>query len=159
MARPAGEPGPTSTATASTDDAGNPAAPNLQEYADLTSDREWPWIYRMLVCQLLRDLHAAPADVLRSIVEQEPGTKTWDDWHVLLAAAVEFACADRGIPIPDWVVDERLTRDEIWCPGGTDEHGARHTWAPAAFLRHGAIPDPKEFDKRCGTHDGWEPDR
>lgn len=159
MARPAGGSDPTFTATAPPDDAGDPAMLNLQEYADLTSDREWPWIYRMLVCQLLRDLHAAPTDVLRSIVEQEPGMNASDDWHVLLAAGVEFACADRGIPIPDWVVDERLTRDEIWCPGGTDEHNARHTWAPASFLRHGAIPDPKEFDKRCGTHDEWEPDR
>ena len=128
----------------------------LAQYVHEVKTGEWSWACRILTTQLLRELHAADADVVEEATREEP-ERIGGEWDSLIAAVVEFACRAKGLQAPEWVEDERRTRNEPWNPDGAQEYPGEEAWLPAAFLRHGTLTDPKDFDQRVNEHREWEP--
>ena len=128
----------------------------LAQYVHEVKTGEWSWACRILTTQLLRELHAADAAVVEEATREEP-ERIGGEWDSLIAAVVEFACRAKGLQAPEWVEDERRTRNEPWNPDGAQEYPGEEAWLPAAFLRHGTLTDPKDFDQRVNEHREWEP--
>ena len=87
-----------------------------------------------------------------------PPPLTESRWDALLAATVEHIAALHGHTPPAWVDEPARFLAETWVV--TDIHSMRMdaiAFAPAAFIRHGALPDPRDLDHRCGEHRAWVP--
>ena len=117
----------------------------------------WPAedTYRWIVCQLPRSFHGRSAAEQRAaLAVRVPLTGT--KWDALLAAMARGVAARARAA----GVGGRA--------GAVPRHhlgGGGHPWtrlysvifAPAAFLRHGAIPDPRDLDSRGGERFEWTP--
>ncbi len=119
----------------------------------------WPEhdIERVIVRGLPRHFHAQSRQTQTArLGERVPLTHT--RWDALLAAMVEHLAQIHDHPIPAWVDEPERFLDPPWIV-------ARNRWtrlnslmfSPPAFLRHGAIPDPRDLDGRGGEHDAWAP--
>ena len=130
----------------------------LRQYT--TGIREgWPDadIYRWIVHDLARQFHARSAEEQRQALEErvEPTRTRWD---ALLAAMVEHVATLHGHPVPEWVNEPERFRKRTWVVARTPQTRFDSVmYAPAAFLRHGAIPDPRDLDRRGGEQDDWAP--
>ena len=112
---------------------------------------------RWIVCQLPRSFHARSAEeqyeALRARVPLT-GTK----WDALIAAMVEHVAWLHGHERPGWVDERERFLDSTWVLADTPWAQLYSVmFAPAAFLRHGAIPDPRDLDARGGERFGWTP--
>ena len=130
----------------------------LRAYAAAIEDG---WTDAELLRAVLHDLprrfhalsHAAQANVLADVPPL-----TGSRWDALLAATVEHVCALHGHTSPAWVDEPGRFLAETWVV--TDVPSIRMdaiAFAPAAFIRHGALPDPRDLDHRCGEHRAWVP--
>ena len=119
------------------------------------------WTQAELMRAILHDLprrfhalsHAAQTNVLADVPPL-----TGSRWDALLAATVEHICGLHGHAAPVWVDEPARFLAETWVV--TDVPSIRMNaiaFAPAAFIRHGALPDPRDFDDRCGEHRAWVP--
>lgn len=119
----------------------------------------WPEedIQRLIVCGLPRDFHVRSAAEQRSaLVGRVPLTGT--KWDALLAAMVEHVARLHGHPVPAWVNEPARFLDSPWVLSPIPVIRLEALmFAPAAFLRHGAIPDPRDLDRRGGEHHEWAP--
>ena len=120
---------------------------------------EWPEsdIERWIVCGLPRDFNVLNAAQQRAaLAERVPLTHT--RWDALLAAMVEHVAWLHGHERPAWVDEPERFLETTWVlspiPSGRMES---LMYAPAAFLRHGAIPDPRDLDSRGGERFEWTP--
>lgn len=107
--------------------------------------------YRWIVHDLPRQFHARSAEEQRkSLRERVPLTHT--RWDALLAAMVEHVATLHGHPVPAWVEEPERFLDRTWVVAKTPVIRLNSLmYAPAAFLRHGAIPDPRDLDRRGGS--------
>ena len=80
------------------------------------------------------------------------GTK----WDALLAAVTEHITWLSGYPRPEWI-EERARFNEPPQSFASIEKGNALCWCPGAFLRHGALADPRDLDARGGEHGDWIP--
>ena len=80
------------------------------------------------------------------------GTK----WDALLAALVEHVAWLGGYSRPEWV-DERARFNDPPRNYARIRKGDAVCWSPGAFLRHGALADPRDLDARGGEHGYWIP--
>ncbi|MCY4636651.1 MAG: hypothetical protein OXG04_19490 [Acidobacteria bacterium] len=88
--------------------------------------------------------------------ERPPPTGT--PWDALLAAVVEHMCEIRDLPVPEWTKEKERFREIAWIVGNTHEERLVATaYAPAAFIRHGALPDPRSLDACGGERHVWVP--
>ncbi|MXZ70825.1 MAG: hypothetical protein F4Z04_04865 [Acidobacteria bacterium] len=119
----------------------------------------WPEtdIYRMVVHGLPRGFHAcSEAEQREALAERVPLTHT--KWDALLAAVVEHVARLHGHEPPAWVDEPGRFLDRTWVlsPIRPIRMNAL-VFAPGAFLRHGAIPDPRDLDSRGGERYEWVP--
>lgn len=119
----------------------------------------WPDadIERMIVHDLPRQFHARSAEEQRdALAEAVPLTRT--KWDALLAAMVEHVAGLHGHPTPAWAQEPERFLARTWVLAETPLIRLNSLmYAPAAFLRHGAIPDPRDLDRRGGEHHEWAP--
>ena len=119
----------------------------------------WPEvdIERMIVHDLPRQFHARSADEQReALAERVPLTHT--KWDALLAAMVEHVATLHAHPAPGWTEEPERFLDRTWVLARTPLIRVNSLmYAPAAFLRHGAVPDPRDLDRRGGEHHEWAP--
>ena len=119
----------------------------------------WPEtdIYRMVVHGLPRGFHArSVAEQREALAERVPLTHT--KWDALLAAVVEHVARLHGHEPPAWVDEPERFLDRTWIlsPIRPIRMNAL-VFAPGAFLRHGALPDPRDLDSRGGERHDWVP--
>ena len=119
----------------------------------------WPEvdIERWIVCELPRQFHArSAAEQREALAERVPLTHT--KWDALLAAMVEHVARLHGHEPPAWVDEPERFLDSTWVLSPLPS-ARMHSlmFAPAAFLRHGAIPDPRDLDARGGERYDWTP--
>ena len=79
-------------------------------------------------------------------------------WDALLAAAMEHIAWVTGYPRPAWVDDAGRFNEPPHSYAAFEKENAI-CWAPGAFLRHGALADPRDLDWRGGENGAWVPDR
>lgn len=119
----------------------------------------WPEadIERWIVCGLPRDFHSASAAEQReALAERVPLTET--KWDALLAAVVEHVARLHGHEPPAWVDEPERFLDSTWVLSTIPTIRMESLmYAPAAFLRHGALPDPRDLDARGGERFAWTP--
>ena len=113
----------------------------------------WPEgdVYRIVVSGLPRGFHGRSAAVQRAALkERVPLTGT--RWDALLAAVVEHVAWLHGLDRPAWVDEPERFLDSTWV---LSENAL--LYAPPAFRRHGALPDPRDLDRRGGEWFEWVP--
>lgn len=114
-------------------------------------------LLRAILHDLPRRFHAlSPAGQAKVLADAPPLAES--RWDALLAATVEHIAALHGHTPPAWVDEPTRFLAETWVV--TDIHSMRMdaiAFAPAAFIRHGALPDPRDLDHRSGEHRAWVP--
>lgn len=115
-------------------------------------------IARAILHDLPRRFHAlGRAEQARVLGEAPPLTET--RWDALLAATVEHMARLHAHAAPTWTDEPARFLAEPWVMPEVGWIRANAlAFAPAAFLRHGALPDPRELDERCGEHRAWVPE-
>lgn len=111
-------------------------------------------LYRLIVKNVSRQFHNAEEPDRRKLLETPP-ILTGTAWDALMAAVIEHLAETHGYTRPTWVDEPERFADE---PVGmlpeylTDADTLR---CPAAFLRHGALIDPRSLDRRNGEETEW----
>ena len=130
----------------------------LSEYTDAI---EAGWTEHELLRAILHDLprrfHALTRAEQEAVSSRVPAL-THTRWDALLAATVEHIAMLHGHALPQWIDEPARFLAETWVV--TDVHCIRMdaiAFAPAAFIRHGALPDPKDLDHRGGDRRAWLP--
>ena len=115
--------------------------------------------YAALMHQLPRQFHSLPAAKQAAALRAAPPL-TGTRWDALLAAVVEHIARLHGHPVPEWCNEPERFLDIPWVIP-TNPVAARETvlYAPAAFIRHGALADPADLDARGGETREWIPGR
>ncbi len=117
----------------------------------------WPDddVGRLIVHGLPRWFHALDRTRQTEVLEERPG-RTGSKWDALLAATVEHLCDLHGHPVPVWVDEPERFLEETWVLATTPVIRRESLlYAPPAFIRHGAIPDPADLDERGGERFAW----
>lgn len=118
------------------------------------SERE---IQRIIVCGLPRAFHGRSSAEQRAALEERvplTGTK----WDALLAAVVEHVAWLHGHEAPAWVNEPARFLESPWVLSRVPLIRMEALlFAPAAFVRHGAMPDPQDLDARGGERYDWIP--
>ena len=117
--------------------------------------RDSDGIYRKLMHEIPRFLMAV-APGRRAAVLDGPPTLTGTRWDALLAGVAEHLAGIHGLPVPDWCDEPGRFVDPVWvvCPIVAE----RARFAPPAFHRHGALPDPMDLDERGGEPEAFRPE-
>ncbi len=129
----------------------------LEDYAHFIrangSDRDG--IYRKLVHEIPRFLMALHPDRRAEVLASAPSL-TATGWDALLAGVAEHLAGLHGLPVPEWCNEPGRFIDPVWivCPAVAE----RARFAPPAFLRHGALPDPMDLDERGGEAVPFRPE-
>ena len=112
---------------------------------------------RAILHDLPRRFHELDRDAQAAALATEPAL-TETRWDALLAATVEHIATLHGHEAPRWTDHPARFLREPWVMPKVDWMRSNAlAFAPAAFIRHGAIPDPRELDRRCGEHRAWVP--
>ena len=130
----------------------------LSSYAEAVRNG-WPEddLERAIVAGLPRRFHALRSEEQRRVLA-EPVPLTHTRWDALLAATVEHVARLHGHPAPAWVDEPERFLDRTWVLARARRIRLNSLmYAPAAFLRHGAIPDPRDLDRRGGERHDWAP--
>lgn len=127
----------------------------LEDYAAFMrnnpNDRDG--IYRKIVHEMPRFLMAVEPERRAAILDAGPSL-TGTRWDALLAGMAEHLAGLHGLEAPAWCDDPRRFVDPPWIV--IEAVGSRSVVrAPAAFLRHGALPDPMDLDARGGEPEPW----
>ena len=132
---------------------------SLQEY---TKAIEEGWaeegLGRAIIHDLPRRFHALTEDEQRQVIEAPPAL-TGTRWDALLAATAEHICELHGHSVQSWMDEPERFLNETWVLAWTPSIRANAlAFAPPAFARHGAVPDPRELDERGGERCEWVPE-
>ena len=112
---------------------------------------------RAILHDLPRRFHALNREAQAAILADAPPL-TETRWDALLTATVEHIAMLHGHPAPEWTNEPARFLSEPWVLPEVDWMRSNAlAFAPAAFIRHGALPDPRELDGRCGEHRAWVP--
>ena len=131
---------------------------SLTEYTDAIN-AGWPDddIGRAIIHDLPRRFHALPPEAQKRVLSAAPPL-TNTRWDALLAATAEHIARLHGHPLPDWVDESPRFLDPPWVLSEVRRIRTDSIlYAPAAFIRHGALPDPKDLDARGGEQHEWLP--
>ena len=107
--------------------------------------------------------HPRPAEAVSRVdggrAETGAGKRTGADGNALLAATAEHICELHGHPVQPWMDEPERFLNETWILAWTPSIRSNAlAFAPPAFVRHGAVPDPCEFDERGGERREWVPE-
>lgn len=113
--------------------------------------------YCALMHQLPRQFHGlSGAEQATALLDRPPLTAT--RWDALLAAVVEHIARLHGHAVPDWVNEPERFLDIPWVISTNRVIAADSVlYAPGAFIRHGALPDPSDLNPRGGERHAWVP--
>ena len=131
---------------------------SLTEYTEAVN-AGWPDadIGRAIIRDLPRRFHALPPEAQKRVLSEAPPL-TNTRWDALLAATAEHMARLHGHPPPAWVDEAPRFLDPPWVLSEVSRIRADSIlYAPAAFIRHGAFPDPKDLDARGGEKHEWLP--
>ena len=125
----------------------------LEAYARLVHKPDWTEadIYRAIVCNLPRELHAVDKTTRRRVLKTAPAL-TGTRWDALLAATAEHIAHRHGERIEPWMDEPERFLDTPWL-ANTTLHFMRWEalwYAPSAFIRHGTPIHPSDLDARGG---------
>ena len=113
--------------------------------------------YRMLMHDLPRRFHQLPSE-LQIAALSIPPPLTGTQWDALLAAVTEHIAPLHGLAIPEWVNEPQRFLDLPWVYSSVRSTALDSVlYAPPAFIRHGAFPDPSDLDARGGEKHAWVP--
>lgn len=120
------------------------------------TDRE---LYKLTMSGIARHFRHAGEETRRQLLATRPAL-TATAWDALIAAVVEHIAALHGYQPPEWISEP----ERFWIPPrpiamyrklDTNSVMERIGKAPAAFLRHGIIADPRDLDERGGELINW----
>lgn len=125
----------------------------LDSYAVLADRADWTDtdIYRAIVCNLPRRLHALDVQTRRTVLNKAPPL-TGTRWDALLAATAEHVARRHGDPLEPWMDESERFLERPWL-ANTRLHFMRWEalcYSPAAFVRHGTPIHPSDLDERGG---------
>ena len=131
---------------------------SLAEYTDAINTK---WndadIERAILHDLPRRFHALSPGEQAAVLDSPPPL-TGTRWDALLAATAEHLAELHGQSLPGWLEEPARRLDQPWAlPTGGRVRRNAILYAPAAFVRHGALPDPRDLDARGGEHRAWVP--
>lgn len=132
------------------------------ELADYVACMSWPDekdAYRMIVRDVSRLFFGSTRRRQALTLAQGAPPLSGTNWDAMLAGVIEHLCAIEGHAVPAWTQEPARFLKRIWRPLAEFSYLEEDAWCPAAFLRHGALPDPRDFDLRCGYSTDWEPAR
>ena len=89
------------------------------------------------------------------LAERPPMTGT--PWDVLLAAMVEHVCELHGLEPPAWSQERERFVDIPHFFTTRHDYIETVVYAPAAFVRHGALANARDLDTRGGEQHVWVP--
>ena len=130
----------------------------LQDYSDAVAEG-WKQadLYRAIMHELPRLFHSLDQEAQRQAIEDAPGL-TGSEWDALMAAVVEHVATLHGHEIPAWVQERERFLDVPWIVSHLPLIRYESlAFAPAAFIRHGTLPDPRDLDARGGERHAWAP--
>ena len=144
-----------------TEASGDHAAPGRVSLADYARAVEAGWTKDELMRAILHELprrlqRLGQSERGRVLAEAPPLTAT--PWDALLAATAEHVAGLHGLPPPAWTDEPARFLDLPWVLPEPELEDMRHDaiWnAPAAYIRHGALPDPRDLDWRGGERHDW----
>ncbi len=112
---------------------------------------------RFILRDLPRQFHALDRDLQRRELERGADV-TGTRWDALIAAVSEQLALTHDLPVPTWINEPERFLDETWVLAqGPINRRLCLMYAPAPFLRHGAVPHPSEFNERGGDSNEWAP--
>lgn len=135
-----------------------PGPARMPEYAQAVLDG---WtdgeLLRLHLHELPRSLMSLKREKRVALLSERPPL-TGTPWDALLAATVEHVCELHALEAPAWTQEQgRFLRvPHIFTPL-RDMRLEAIAYAPAAFIRHGALPNPRDLDARGGEHHVWIP--
>lgn len=132
---------------------------SLQDYANAV-EQGWPEddLGRAIIHDLPRRFHALSEDEQRRVLKNAPAL-TGTRWDALLAATAEHIGELHGHPVQPWMDEPARFLNETWVLAWTPSIRSNAlAFAPPAFVRHGAVPDPRELDERGGERHEWVPE-
>ena len=131
---------------------------SLSEYTDAIREGWTEYeLQRAILHDLPRRFHALAAEEQHTVLAAPPPL-TRTRWDALLAATAEHIAGLHGLAVPEWIDEPERFLAPTWVVPET--HCIRMdaiAFAPAAFIRHGALPDPKDLDSRGGEVHDWLP--
>ncbi|MCY4096994.1 MAG: hypothetical protein OXF40_01855 [Rhodospirillales bacterium] len=130
----------------------------LETYADAVRSG-WPAadLERAILHDLPRRFHDLPAEAQADVLAAAPSL-THTRWDALIAAMAEHVARLHGHDLPPWIDDPERFLDRTWVlPDIPFMRRNAILYAPAAFIRHGALPDPRDLDARGGERHAWVP--
>ena len=136
-------------------------SPGRVSIADYALAVESGWTKDELMRAILHELprrlqRLTQAERRRVLAERPPVTAT--RWDALLAATVEHVAGLHGLPPPAWTDEPARFVELPWVLPEPELDDMRHDavwYAPAAFIRHGVLPDPRDLDRRGGERHDW----
>ncbi len=127
----------------------------LEDYAAFVRNNpeDFHGIYRKIVHEVPRFLMAVEPECRAAVLETAPSL-TGTRWDALLAGLAEHLAGLHGLEAPAWCDEPERFVAPPWVV--MEAVGSRSVVrAPAAFLRHGALPDPMDLDARGGEPKPW----
>ena len=129
----------------------------LQAYSRIIEEEDDEGRYRALMHQLPRRFHALGREEQAAALLAPPPL-TGAPWDALLAAVVEHIARLHDHPVPAWVDEPARFLETPWMISSNPAIAADALlYSPAAFIRHGALPDPLDLDARGGERHEWVP--
>ena len=123
----------------------------------IESESEDAHTYAMLIHDLPRRFHLRSREKQKAFLRERPPL-THTRWDALLAAVVEHIARLHDLPVPEWVDEPERFLDTPWVISQNPVTAADSVlYAPGAFIRHGALPDPLDLDARGGEKHAWVP--
>ena len=132
---------------------------SLQDYANAV-EHGWPEddLGRAIIHDLPRRFHSLTEEEQRQVLGNAPAL-TGTRWDALLAATAEDICELHGHPVQPRMDEPERFLNETWVLAWTPSIWSDAlAFAPPAFVRHGAVPDPRELDERGGERREWVPE-
>ena len=113
---------------------------------------------RMFIHDLPRAFHSLEPEQQRAVLDDAPPL-TGTRWDALLAAMAEHLAELHGHPAREWMDEAGRFLDHTWVLARNESIRANAlVFAPPAFVRHGAVIDPRDLDARGGEHREWVPE-
>ena len=131
---------------------------SLEEYTAAVRE-QWSEgdLKRAMLHDLPRRFHALSGAEQADVLRVAPSL-THSPWDALLAAVTEHVAALHGHALPRWLDEPERFLSEPWVlPTISSTRLNAIRFAPAAFIRHGALPDPRDLDSRGGEIHEWVP--
>ncbi|MCY4187490.1 MAG: hypothetical protein OXD30_03300 [Bryobacterales bacterium] len=114
--------------------------------------------YCGLIRQLPREFHGLSRAEQTAALAERPEPTGDRPWDAFLAAVVEHIARLHGHPVPAWVDEPERFLTLPWVVARTRLAGLDSVlFAPAAFIRHSVLPDPRDLDARGGEKHEWIP--